>query len=133
MKDALNEIYTALMHNSKIEQTTLNAGKHAIYYYKEPDGNLPLTLILIRPYSPPQYKVSASNQALQQSFTVQIDVQSIKRMICKELQTEIENSLREIGYNRLNGQDLDEYFEETKHYVDARRYKLKTRLYERGY
>lgn len=133
MKDALQEIYLRLMSNSKIEQATLNANKHAIFYYKEPDGTLPSTLILIRPYSPPQYEVSASDSGMQQSVTVQIDVQSTKRMTCKELQAEIEKELRQIGYRRLNGQDLDEYFEDSKRYVDARRYKLNTKIYEMGY
>lgn len=133
MKDALQEIYLRLMSNSKIEQATLNANKHAIFYYKEPDGTLPPTLILIRPYSPPQYEISASDSGMQQSVTVQIDVQSTKRMTCKELQTEIEKELRHIGYRRLNGQDLDEYFEDSKRYVDARRYKLNTKIYEMGY
>lgn len=133
MKDALQEIYLRLMSNSKIEQATLNANKHAIFYYKEPDGTLPPTLILIRPYSPPQYEISASDSGMQQSVTVQIDVQSTKRMTCKELQVEIEKELRQIGYRRLNGQDLDEYFEDSKRYVDARRYKLNTKIYEMGY
>lgn len=133
MKDALQEIYLHLMSNSKIEQATLNANKHAIFYYKEPDGTLPPTLILIRPYSPPQYELSASDTGMQQSVTVQIDVQSNKRMTCKELQAEIEKELKCIGYRRLNGQDLDEYFEDSKRYVDARRYKFNTKIYEMGY
>ena len=64
---------------------------------------------------------------------MQIDVQSTVRMMCKELQSKVEEVLKPLGYTRINGQGLDEYFDETKHYVDERRYKLKTKLYETGY
>lgn len=133
MKDALKEIYLCLMSSPKIEQATLSNGKHNIFYYKEPDGVMPPVFILIRPLSPPQYVVTASNTPLQQSVTVQIDVQATDRMTCKELQKEIEAALSKINCRSLNYQGLDDYFAESKRFVDARRYKLTTNLYETGY
>ncbi|OQQ84464.1 hypothetical protein [Ligilactobacillus salivarius] len=133
MKDALSEIYSSFLKETVIEKATLDGKKHHIYYYQEPDGALPQTFILIRPYKPPESSISMSDKSAQQEITVQIDVQSTVRMMCKELQSKVEEVLKPLGYIRINGQGLDEYFDETKHYVDARRYKLKTKLYETGY
>ncbi|ETA73858.1 hypothetical protein [Ligilactobacillus equi] len=133
MQDALSEIYNVLMADQMIEQAVLNNGKHAIHYYQEPAGTLPKTLILIRPYQPPEPTKSMSNEAVQQEVIVQIDVQSVDRMTCKMLQAKVEEDLRTLGFLKLNGQGLDEYFAETKHFVDARRYRLTTKLYETRY
>lgn len=133
MRDSLSEIYSSLMANDTIERAVINGTRHAIFYYKEPDGSMPKTLILIRPYQPPEPARSMSDESVQQEIVVQIDVQSVDRMTCKTLQAQVEKSLEPLGYRRINGQGLDEYFAETKHFVDARRYKLTTKLYETGY
>lgn len=99
-----------------------------IYYYRTPDG-IPETLILIRPYEVERSVLSASNKSLQNSVAYQIDVQSTDRMTCKKTQAIIEETLKELGYYRLNGQELDDYLD-NKHYVLAYRYKMKTKLYE---
>lgn len=120
MRDLLGEIGTKL--HARLPTTK-------IFYYTTPDGNLPDTLILIRPYEVERSVTSASDMSLQSSAIYQIDVQSIERMTCRETQAEIESALKELGYYRLNGQELDDYLD-NKHYVLAYRYKLKTKLYE---
>lgn len=133
MKDAMSEIYQVLLKNAAIEQATLKGKKHNIYYYEMPDGELPANLIIIRPYLPPTPAYSGSDKHLAQRLIFQIDVQSVDRMTCKKLQIAIEQSLLELGYRRLPNQELDEYFKDTRRYVDARRYQKITRIYETDY
>ncbi|MCI5942911.1 MAG: hypothetical protein MRZ40_10135 [Ligilactobacillus animalis] len=133
MKDAMSEIYQVLLKNVAIEQATLKGKKHNIYYYEMPDGELPANLIIIRPYSPPSPAYSGSDKYLAQRLIFQIDVQSVDRMTCKKLQIAIEQSLSELGYRRLLNQELDEYFKDTRRYVDARRYQKITRIYDTNY
>lgn len=133
MKDAMSEIYQVLLKNAAIEQATLKGKKHNIYYYEMPDGELPANLIIIRPYSPPAPAYTGSDKYLAQRLIFQIDVQSVDRMTCKKLQIAIEQSLSELGYRRLPNQELDEYFKDTRRYVDARRYQKITRIYDTDY
>ena len=119
MRDCLGEIGVKL--HARLPTTK-------IYYYRTPDG-IPETLILIRPYKVERSVLSASNKSLQTSVAFQIDVQSTNRMTCREVQATIEETLKELGYYRLNGQELDDYLD-NKHYVLAYRYKMKTKLYE---
>lgn len=133
MRDAMSEIYQGLLKNAAIEQATLKGKKHNIYYYEMPDGELPANLIIIRPYSPPAPAYNGSDKHLAQRLIFQIDVQSVDRMTCKKLQIAIEQSLSELGYRRLPNQELDEYFKDTRRYVDARRYQKITRIYDTDY
>ncbi len=133
MKDALSEIYQVLMADDFIKQAVANGAKHSIYYYEMPDGTLPKNLIIIRPYSPPEPAYGGSDKYLAQRLIFQIDVQATDRMTCKRLQREIEQQLLEIDYKRLPNQELDEYFKDTKRFVDARRYQKITQIYDTNY
>lgn len=133
MKDALSEIYQVLMADDFIKQAVANGAKHSIYYYEMPDGTLPKNLIIIRPYSPPEPAYGGSDKYLAQRLIFQIDVQATDRMTCKRLQREIEQQLLEIDYKRLPNQELDEYFKDTRRFVDARRYQKITRIYDVNY
>ncbi len=133
MKDALSEIYQSLIADDLIKQAVANGTKHSIYYYEMPDGTLPKNLIIIRPYSPPEPAYGGSDKYLAQRLIFQIDVQATDRMTCKKLQREIEQQLLEIGYKRLPNQELDEYFKDTRRFVDARRYQKITRIYDANY
>lgn len=133
MKDALSEIYQVLMADDFIKQAVANGAKHSIYYYEMPDGTLPKNLIIIRPYSPPEPAYGGSDKYLAQRLIFQIDAQATDRMTCKRLQREIEQQLLKIGYKRLPNQELDEYFKDTKRFVDARRYQKITQIYDTNY
>lgn len=119
MRDWIGEVGTKL--HARLPTTK-------ICYYRTPDGVYD-TFVLIRPYEVEQSSLSASNKSLQTAVTFQIDVQSTNRMTCRETQATIEETLKELGYYRLNGQELDDYLD-NKHYVLAYRYKMKTKLYE---
>lgn len=118
MRDWIGEVGTKL--HARLPTTK-------ICYYRTPDGVYD-TFVLIRPYEE-RSALSASNKSLQTSVAFQIDVQSTNRMTCRETQATIEETLKELGYYRLNGQELDDYLD-NKHYVLAYRYKMKTKLYE---
>lgn len=133
VQDMTQTIYQAFLANTTIEKAVLNGKKHAIYYYQMPDGTLPATMIIIRPMRPPQTQVSASDGGLNKSLMYQIDVQGSERMVPKNIQAEVEKVMRSLGFLRLNSDELDEYFPDTKRYVDARRFIKTTNLYDTNY
>ncbi|HJE96595.1 MAG TPA: hypothetical protein K8V00_03150 [Ligilactobacillus acidipiscis] len=133
VQDMTQIIYQAFLDNTIIEKTVLNGEKHSIYYYEMPDGTLPNTMIIIRPMRPPQTQVAASDESINKSLLYQIDVQASERMIPKEIQYEVERVMHSLGFFRLNSDELDEYFPDTKRYVDARRFIKPTNLYDTSY
>lgn len=133
VQDMTQNIYQAFLANTTIEKAVLNGKKHSIYYYEMPDGALPVTMIIIRPMRPPQTQASASDGALNKSLLYQIDVQATERMVPKNIQAEVERVMYSLGFLRLNDDELDEYFPDTKRYVDARRFIKSTNLYDTNY
>lgn len=64
----------------------------------------------------------SSDEIIADDFFIQVSVEAQQRKIPKEIQAEVRKELRSIGLAQLaNG--MDEYFKETKRYVDARRYR----------
>lgn len=135
MKDMMMEIYNSLMGNNVIKGAVYDSTKkiHNIKFFDTPDGTLPDTFILIRPMRPPQSAIGGSNESLATDFLYQLDVQSTVRMTCKILQSEISKSLKSLGFIRYGTDELDDYFSDTKHYVDARRYYAASKLYDTDY
>lgn len=136
MKDMLMQIYNSLLANSAIKTSVYDAAskKHNIMFYDTPDGKLPDTFILIRPMRPPQAAVEGSDQTLATDLRYQIDVQSTGRMNCKNLQHEIIKQMESLGFSRMTGSEneLDDYFSDSKHYIDARRFVYK-KIYDNDY
>lgn len=135
MKDMMMEIYNSLMGNDVIKDAVYDSTKkiHNIKFFDTPDGTLPDTFILIRPMRPPQSAIEGSDESLATDFLYQLDVQSTVRMTCKTLQSEISKSLKSLGFIRYETDELDDYFSDTKHYVDARRYYAASKLYDTDY
>lgn len=129
MKDMLDTIYEAMQKNRVI--TTECADRIKYYLYPE-TGDTDQPFMTIRPLNPPQAVTYASDQSLSYEFYYQIDVQSTDRKKCKEIQRAVKEVMDQLGFmQQPNG--LDEYFEETKRFVDARRYKKQTNLYDTDY
>lgn len=126
-------IYEAFLSNTTIEQAVLEGKKHKIFFYEMPDGILPNTMIIIRPMRPPETQASGSNEPLNKSLLYQIDVQATEMEVPKNIQAEVERVMRSLGFLRLNSDELDEYFPDTKRYVDARRFIKTTNLYDTNY
>lgn len=130
MKDMLDIIYDAFLKNKII--TGECEGRIKYYLYPETaDTSKPF--ITIRPMRPPSAANYASDKNLSYQFAYQIDVQSHDRKTCKRLQHEIKNVLEQLGFTQQANDGLDEYFDETKRFVDARRYFKTSDLHDTDY
>lgn len=130
MKDMLTIIRDALLQDPFISETVTEA-RIAYYDYGEDKDDSKPFIILI-PMDPPLPGVSGSDQELNIQHTFQIDVQANDRLQVKALQKQVKETMKRLGFGQLP-EGLDEYFKETKRYVDARRYRGQTKLYDTNY
>ena len=87
------------------------------------------TSIVLVPVAPPMQTNYGSDTSLSKVFLIQINVESIDRKKCKELQRIIEKIMESEGFYQTVG-GLDEYLVDLGRYVDARTYRGVSRLYE---
>lgn len=127
MNDMLMKIYNQLVENTTIKTLVENR----IKFYVIPE-TLEVPFVCIRPLDVPVPNQYGSDKEISMQLTYQIDVETIKRMDAKVLQFEIKKEMLKLGFFQLN-EGLDEYFEETKHFIDARRYRATTKLYDTKY
>ena len=85
--------------------------------------------IVIIPITPPQQQDFGSNVSLSKKFLYQIEVESISRMECKELQHKIEGLLSTIGFFQSDS-GLEGFDNNTNRYRDARTYRGSSEIYE---
>lgn len=128
MKDMLGIIYEAM---EKDETITSECGNRIKFYLYPETADTSRPFITIRPLLPPQAVNYGSDRNLGFQFFYQIDVQAHERMKCKEIQQSVKAVMDRLGFMQQQG-GLDEYFEETKRFVDARRY-LKTESFDTDY
>lgn len=129
MTDMLTKIYEQLVINPIISDKCLNRIKN--YSYPE-TADMSKPFMIIIPLDVPVPYSYGSNTELSTEFIYQIDVQSKDRKEVKIIQQQVKDEMAKLGFKQLaNG--LDEYFEETKRYVDARRYTGVSRLYDTDY
>lgn len=130
MKDMLDILYSQLLENQTIlEKVTANR----ISYYEYPetkDDSKPFMIII--PMHPPRPGNSGSNIELSTIHTFQIDVQGSNRKEVKLIQKEVKSTMFSLGFVQLP-EGLDEYLNDVKRYVDARRYRVNTKLYDTDY
>lgn len=118
MIDVLELIYNKLMTNSFIV-TNCNG---RIKYYSYPEtADKTKAFIVIDPLDVPEPLAHASNVNYYSKHLVQINVETTNRKLTKQIQQEIRKEMYSLGFGQL-AQGLDEFFNETKRYVDARRY-----------
>ena len=125
MKDMLSEIYEEFCSDPAISS-------YPIKYYDYPEAAPKETFIIIKPIAPPIASLGASDKELSQQLTYQIDVQSGNRLLCKQIQQTIKKCMYSLDFSQLS-EGLDEFFSDTKRYVDARRYRKNTALYDTNY
>lgn len=123
--DMLQEIFDLLATD---EQLALLNEQGGIKPYQMPESYTGNTRIIIDPLGSPD-SILGSDTPLSKKFVYQINVESTDRKECKILQNKIEKLLLTIGFSQMSS-GLDEYFEATKRYVDARRYIGYSKLYE---
>ncbi|MDT2877199.1 hypothetical protein ACQUED_05780 [Lactococcus lactis] len=127
MNDMLNEIMQVLATDSDILSIQKTGGFKSYSRYENLSGSL--TSITVIPAGPPEQTAVGSNDSFAKHFVYQVSIEATNRMESKELQRKVENILKTKGFFQMNG-GLDEYFEETKRYVDARFYEGNSNLYE---
>lgn len=129
IQDMLMKIYNALIANSYIEKHAANR----IKFYEYPEtGDKSGAFITLRPLSPQENAYFASDQAMAIHFWYQIDCESVDRTEVKMLQWHIKNEMKKLGFTQTSD-GLDEYFKETKRFVDARRYVGNSKIYDTEY
>jgi len=135
MKDMLNTIYQRLISNTYIASMTKDDyGNYRIKYYIYPEnGDKTGAFLTIRPVDVPNEVLHGSDTELSIQHVIQIDVEAKYRNVCKEIQFQIKKEMKNLGFGQMSGQGLDEYFEETKRFVDARRFIGNTALYDTNY
>lgn len=101
------------------------------YYRPESLAPNKASLVIV-PMNPPRQSDYGSNKALRKQFTYQFNIEASTKAKCTEIATAIERVLVKLGFHQLNG-GLDEYFAETKRFVDARRYRGYSRIYDTNY
>lgn len=130
MKDMMMEVYNALCENETIKT---EVGKSQIKFYETVESlDHDKPFIVVDALGPPESALFGSDKELSQSFSYQINVETKKRMLTKEIQKAIKDTLMDKGFFQLRG-GVDEYFPETKRFVDARRYKKNTTIYDTDY
>ena len=136
MKDILNIIYESLCSNEYIHSMTYNeeTKQYRIKFYEQPEtADKTGAFITIRPVDVPNEAYHGSDQELSIEHLIQIDVESTYRTTCKQIQHEIKKEMKKLSFGQVSGQGLDEYFPETKRFVDARRYDGNTKIYDTNY
>lgn len=131
MKDMMMQVYDALIANPVIAEKVTAKG---IKFYEVPesfDTSKPF-IIIDTPLGPPTSAYYAANKELSQTFSYQINVETQSRIMTKEIAKAVKSTMWEFGYSQLTG-GLDEYFSETKRFVDARRYRKNTQIHDTDY
>ncbi|MBC2369375.1 DUF3168 domain-containing protein [Listeria booriae] len=118
MIDILKEIHDRFIQNEVIVQYC--EGRIKFYKYPETaDDAKPFIIISL--LEPPREATYASDNAKVEYVSIQVDVEATDRMLVKEIQGQIKQILKEMNVMQELG-GLDEYFDETKRFVDSRRY-----------
>ncbi|EMF0108795.1 hypothetical protein OU491_000549 [Enterococcus hirae] len=136
MKDMLSIIYAAICSNEYIRSMTYNeeTEQYRIKFYEQLEtADKSGAFITIRPLDVPNEAYHGSDKELSIEHLIQIDVESRYRATCKQIQYEVKREMKKIGFGQLKGQGLDEYFKDTKRFVDARRYDGNTKIYDTKY
>lgn len=130
MKDMMNEIYEALCMNSFL---AAKVGSKRIKYF-ELDESFDTTqpFIILDVLEPQHSAYFAGNKVMAKTFSYQLNVESHSRLLTKEISKSVEEVMRDLGFGQLTG-GLDTYFEETKRFVDARRYRKNTNIHDTNY
>lgn len=114
----INTVYENLSASPVIQEKV--AGR--IYAYQTMDNSdISDTFIVIRPIDVPTPVKGVSNNYLAEEHFIQIDVEGRNITTVKDVQNEIRRILHSFNlWQQPNG--LDEFFDETKRFVDSRRY-----------
>lgn len=119
----VTEISDLLKTNNKIRQIKMKT------FVRPESLSDDMPSIVIIPIAPPMQQDFGSDKPLSKKFLYQIEVESISRMECKEIQNEIENLLITIGFFQSDS-GLEGFDSNTNRYRDARTYRGSSDIYE---
>lgn len=119
----ITEISDLLKTNEKIRQIKMKT------FVRPESLSDELPSIVIVPIAPPMQQDFGSDKPLSKKFLYQIEVESISRMECKEIQNEIENLLIPVGFFQSDS-GLEGFDSNTNRYRDARTYRGSSDIYE---
>lgn len=125
----LDIIYDELNYDEIIKEQV--KGRIRYYTYNEND-EMVTPFIIITPLSTPIPAIYGSNQELAIEMTCQLSVEGVNRKQVKELAYRIKQLMWELGFGQLEF-GLDEYLDDVERFVDVRRYRKVTNLYETNY
>jgi len=129
-KDLLDEVYQIITSSEDVMRFV---DKKQIKYYEVSENlDKSIPFVVIDPLGPPDAAAYASNKELAQRVIYQINVEGPIRKDVKRIQQMIKAALAKQDIRQIVG-GLDEYFDKTKRFVDARRYSVQTKLYDSGY
>ena len=129
MLDMLDIIYDELNYDEIIQEQV--KGRIRYYTYNEND-EMVTPFIIITPFSTPIPVIYGSNQELAIEMTYQLSVEGGNRKQVKQLAYRIKQLMWELGFGQLEF-GLDEYLDDVQRFVDVRRYRKVTNLYETNY
>ncbi|MFV8260024.1 hypothetical protein ACNNMU_01265 [Aerococcus viridans] len=129
MLDMLDIIYDELNYDEIIQEQV--KGRIRYYTYNEND-EMVTPFIIITPFLTPIPAIYGSNQELAIEMTCQLSVEGGNRKQVKELAYRIKQLMWELGFGQLEF-GLDEYLDDVERFVDVRRYRKVTNLYETNY
>ncbi|MBS7578293.1 MULTISPECIES: hypothetical protein [unclassified Enterococcus] len=144
MKDMWMNVYNALIANETIskklsvKEINPDSGEEEISYqikfFEAPETfDTSKPFIIIDVFDGPQTNAYyGSDKPLSSKFNFQINVESMNRMLTKEIAKAVKDVMLAQGYGQLSG-GLDTYFKETKRFVDARRYRKNTTIHDTDY
>lgn len=125
----ITEVKDFLISNNELSE--LIGNRIAGYNYEEErDHDKPF--VVITPINPPKPGVAGSDTFLNVEFTYQINVEGKDRKTVKRIATIIREQMFLLGFTQLSG-GLDEYFVDTQRFVDARRFRGKSKIYHTNY
>lgn len=101
-------------------------------YHRPESLSMKESSIVIVPMAPPKQTSFGSDQALRKQFTYQFNIEASSKSETTRLALAVERTLIKRGFHQLSG-GLDEFFKETGRYVDARRYRGHSQLYDTEY
>lgn len=131
MKDMMTEVYDKLIASDLIKEKVT---KDRIKFYEVPeslDTSKPF-IVIDTPLGPPESAYFAANKEMSQTFSYQINVETTNRKLTAELSKEIKKIMWEMDFKQLSG-GLNTYFTETKRFVQVRRYRKNTKIYDTDY
>lgn len=112
------EIQKRLMESLLIQQ---KVGNRIYAYQANENADTSNLYVIIRPLSPPVPEKGVSDNYLAESYLVKVDVEGSNLLDVKAVQNEIRKIMHSFGL-RQQSDGLDDFFDETKHYVDSRNY-----------